>query len=86
MENPSVSTENPTVVELKPKTGRSALVSSRGETENLPHQFQVATFLKPTFCEHCGDMIWEMGIGKLIFKQKFGVRCKGKLNYAYDNQ
>jgi hypothetical protein len=70
--------ENPSTNELKPvATGRSALVSSRGETECLPHQFQVATFLKPTFCEHCGDMIWEMGIGKVIFKQKYGVRCKG---------
>jgi hypothetical protein len=55
---------------------KDALKVSR-ETDKVPHQFETATFLKPTFCEHCGDMIWEVGIGRFIFKDKYGVRCKG---------
>ena len=29
---------------------------------NVPHRFRVHNYIKPTFCTHCGSMLWRRGL------------------------
>uniref|UniRef100_G3P0Y8 Protein kinase C n=1 Tax=Gasterosteus aculeatus aculeatus TaxID=481459 RepID=G3P0Y8_GASAC len=53
-----------------------------GFSINIPHMFNVHNFKSPTFCDHCGSLLWgivKQGLHCKICKMNVHIRCKGNV-------
>ncbi|XP_057715555.1 protein kinase C eta type [Corythoichthys intestinalis] len=69
------------VVTVCPRMKRSQSVS-QGFSINVPHQFIVHNYKSPTFCNHCGSLLWgfvRQGLHCKICKLNVHIRCEGNV-------
>lgn len=41
---------------------------------DMPHRFKVYNYMSPTFCDHCGSLLWGL--------VKQGLKCEGVCHLA----
>ncbi|XP_037098153.1 protein kinase C eta type isoform X1 [Syngnathus acus] len=66
------------VVTACPLMKRSESVSP-GFSINVPHQFRIHNYKSPTFCNHCGSLLWgfiRQGLQCKICKLNVHIRCE----------
>ncbi|KAJ8288967.1 hypothetical protein COCON_G00016260 [Conger conger] len=53
-----------------------------GFSINVPHKFNVHNYKVPTFCDHCGSLLWgivKQGLHCKICKMNVHIRCQGNV-------
>ncbi|XP_039598427.1 protein kinase C eta type-like [Polypterus senegalus] len=57
-------------------------VTAKGFGINIPHKFESHNYKKPTFCNHCGSLLWglmKQGLQCRICKMNVHMRCQGNV-------
>ncbi|TNN84232.1 Protein kinase C eta type [Liparis tanakae] len=55
---------------------------TQGFSINIPHMFNIHNYKSPTFCDHCGSLLWgivRQGLHCKICKMNVHIRCKGNV-------
>ncbi|XP_035387273.1 protein kinase C eta type [Electrophorus electricus] len=56
--------------------------TNQGFSINVPHMFSIHNYKVPTFCDHCGSLLWgivKQGLHCKICKMNVHIRCKGNV-------
>ncbi|CAL8272902.1 unnamed protein product [Merluccius merluccius] len=56
--------------------------TNQGFSINVPHKFGIHSYKAPTFCDHCGSLLWgivKQGLHCKICKMNVHIRCKGNV-------
>ncbi|MCJ8731075.1 hypothetical protein PDJAM_G00191690 [Pangasius djambal] len=62
--------------------GKAGKTVNQGFSINVPHRFDVHNYKVPTFCDHCGSLLWglmKQGLHCSICKMNVHIRCKGNV-------
>ncbi|KAM9477512.1 protein kinase C eta type [Clarias gariepinus] len=55
---------------------------NQGFSINVPHRFNLHNYKVPTFCDHCGSLLWglvKQGLHCSICKMNVHIRCQGNV-------
>ncbi|KAL2099024.1 hypothetical protein ACEWY4_005504 [Coilia grayii] len=56
--------------------------TNQGFSINVPHKFSTHNYKVPTFCDHCGSLLWGLvrqGLHCKMCKMNVHIRCKGNV-------